>query len=399
MRVVVIGAGPAGTRCAERLAEAGMRVTLAGGEPGLPYNRVALSQYLSAELEEHALVTHAADRLAVLRIVHLPGCRALAIDRAAREVRMQDGAVLEYDRLVLALGAQPVRLSLPGADLPGVVTYRTLDDVQQMLRAAEAGGNAVVIGGGLLGLEAAAGLARRGMRVTVVHAVDRLMERQLDAGAADMLRARLDRMGVGAALSASTAAILGEGRVRGVALADGRTLPADLVVMAVGIRPEVALARTAGLAVGRGILVDDLMRTSDPAILAVGECAEHAGQCCGLVAPALAQAETAVHGILGGDTAYAAPVDAAALKVAGAPVWSAGSIDAEDSIVLADVEAGEYRRLLLRDDRLVGAVLYGEVGDAPWYLGLMRGGLPLGALRVALPFGPAFVPAGMEIGR
>jgi nitrite reductase (NADH) large subunit len=299
---------------------------------------------------------------------------------------------MAYGHLVLALGSQPVRLPFPGAHLPGVVMYRTLDDVNAMLAAAEAGGDAIVIGGGLLGLEAAYGLARRGMKVSVLHAVDRLMERQLDHAAADLLKRRMADYRIDTYLTAKTEIIEGDGHVTSVRLADGTVIPAKLVVMAVGIRPETTLAREAGLTVARGIVVDDAMRTSDPAILAIGECAEHQGACCGLVAPAFAQAETCARVIAGATIAYVAQADATALKVAGAGVWSAGAIDADgaEEIVFSDTEAGEYRKLLLRDDRLVGAMLYGETGDAHWYQSLIADGTPIDSLRAALPFGPAF---------
>lgn len=385
MRVVVVGAGPAGVRVAHGAAGQGLDVALLGAEPGTPYNRVALSNLLAGDVDEAGLMTPAA-----AGVDYRPGTRVAALDRGNRRVVLEGGGALAYDRLVLATGSRAVRLPLPGADLPGVLLYRTLADVRAMLDAAEAGGRAVVIGGGLLGLEAAAGLARRGMAVTVVHAVDRLMERQLDGGGAARLARRLAGQGVSLALAASTRAIAGTGRAEGVELADGRVLPADLIVMAVGIRPDTSLAQAAGLAVGRGVIVDDAVQTSDGAILAVGECAEHRGVCCGLAAPALAQADVAVATLLGQSAAYNPAEDPTALKVAGAAVWSAGEPVAADadSLTLDDEDLGCYRHLLLRGGRLVGAVLLGETGDAPWYLSLIRGGTDVSAMRHALPFGP-----------
>ncbi len=393
-RIVVVGAGPAGMRCAERLGGRGLAVTLIGAEAELPYNRVALSRFLAGEIAAPELITHDAATLAAAGITYLPGTLVTFIDREARRVLTDRHSPIGYGHLVLALGSQPVRLPFPGADLPGVVTYRTLDDVNAMLEAAEAGGDAIVIGGGLLGLEAAYGLAKRGMKVSVLHAVDRLMERQLDHAAAALLMRRMAEYRIDTYLTARTEAIEGDGRVQAVRLADGTMISASLVVMAVGIRPQAALAREAGLAVNRGIVVDDAMRTSDPAIFAIGECAEHQGACCGLVAPALAQAETCARVIAGATIAYAAEAEATALKVAGAGVWSAGRIDAEDAeeIILSDAEGGEYRKLLLHEDRLVGAVLYGETADAPWYQSLIANGTPMDGLRAALPFGPAFAP-------
>ncbi len=390
IRVVIVGAGPAGVRCAERLAaRAGVSVALVGAEPVHPYNRVALSQYLAGDLDEPALITHSPRQLADRGVAWRPGVRVVSIDRAGKAITLQDGERLPYDALVLATGARPVRLPVPGIDGPGVMAYRTLDDVRAMLAHAGTGGAAVVVGGGLLGLEAASGLARRGASVTILHAVDRLMERQLDAAAAALLRQRLERQGIAVLTGAKTAAI----EPGAVLLADGRRIPAGIVVMAVGIRPETTLAREAGLVVGRGVVVDASMRTGDPAVWAIGECAEHDGLCIGLVAPALEQAEVAAAAILGEARRYVAASDATALKVAGAGVWSAGEVEGDDAIVMEDADAGQYRRLLVRDGRLVGAMLYGEVADAPWYLRLIAQRQPIEAARAALPFGPAFAPA------
>lgn len=389
-RVHIVGAGPSGLRCAEHLARAGHDVCVIGAEPGLPYNRVALSQHLAGDVDEAALITHDSERLRELGILFRPNTKVLAIDTVGKRLDIDGGTSAQYETLVLALGSKAFRLPLPGADLPGVLMYRTLDDVLTMLGVAEGGGRAVVIGGGLLGLEAAVGLARRGMRVTILHGVDRLMERQLDHAAAALLTRRLESQGLSVELSAATVAIAGTTYATGVVLKDGRTIAADLVVMAVGIRPEVELAGSAGLLVERGIVVDDVMRTSDPSIYAIGECAQHDGHCCGLVAPAFAQAEIAARHICGEDVRYAPPADSTALKVAGAGVWSAGDIAAIDveALVYDDPESGEYRKFLLREHRLVGAMLYGETGEAPWYKSLL--GSDVSAMRDTLAFGRAY---------
>jgi nitrite reductase (NADH) large subunit len=386
MRVVIVGSGPAGVRVAERVAPV-HSVTLFGEELGVPYNRVALSQVLAGDAAEDDIATPAS-----VHARHRPERRVVEIDRAHRRVMTDQGDVVAYDRLVLATGADAVRLPLPGADQPHVVLYRTRRDVAQMLAAAEKGGEAVVIGGGLLGLEAAAGLARRGMGVTVLHAVDRVMERQLDHAGAALLQRRLRDQSIEVETEARTEEI----ETAHVRLSDGRRLPADLVVMAVGIRPRVDLARAAGLAVGRGVVVDDNMRTSDPAILAVGECAEHRGACVGLVAPALTQADTAASTILETGRHYRPVADAAALKVAGAPVWSGGAIDAECESIVFEDGAHAYRRLLVSGGRLVGAVMVGDTTDSAWYHKLIADGVELGALRAALPFGPAYADRGAE---
>lgn len=396
MRILVIGAGPAGTRCAMRIGErmAGAEITLAGAEAALPYDRVALSRLLAGECEVPALLTH---RIAVLRahgITYRPGTPIAALDRDARIAITARGERIAYDRVVLATGSRALRLPIPGTDLPGVRAYRDLDDVRAMLRAAEAGGHAVVIGGGLLGLEAAAGLAARGMNVTVVHAVDWPMERQLDAAAGALLTRRMGAKGIRFAMPASTTAIEGQGHVTGVRLSDGRLLPARFVVMAVGIRPDISLAQASGLPTNRGIVVDAAMRTADPDVQAIGECAEHEGRTIGLVAPAFEQAEVAAAALADGAAAWAPRADSAALKVSGTAVWSAGEIAAQDaeSITLRDEEEDHYRRLLLRDGRLVGAVLFGDTADAGFYMDLIASRRPVAPFRAALALGPAFVP-------
>jgi nitrite reductase (NADH) large subunit len=396
MRVLIVGAGPAGARCAERLAQRlpGAAVTLAGAEPALPYDRVGLGRLLGGEAAPEALITHTIPALREAGIAYRPATRIAALDRAAGVAVTATGERLGYDRLVLATGSQAVRLRLPGADLPGVFVYRSMADVLAIRRAAREARRAVVIGGGLLGLEAAAGLAALGLAVTVVHAVDWPMERQLDDGAGAMLAGVLGARRIRFAMPAQAAALDGAARVTALRLADGRRIPADLVVMAVGVRADTTLAAAAGLAVGRGVAVDDALRTADPAILAIGECAEHRGSVCGLVAPALAMAETAAAAIAGAETAYAPRPDPAALKVSGTAVWSAGEIAPADAeaITLRDAADGRYRRLWLRDGRLVGAVLFGDTADAPFYLRLIESGRPVAPMRRQLPFGPAYLP-------
>jgi nitrite reductase (NADH) large subunit len=376
-------------RVAERAAARGLRVILCSAEAALPYDRVALGRALSGEAEPAALITHGAARLRELGIAYRPATPIAALDRAARVAVTARGERIGYERLVFATGSRAVRLPLPGADLPGVFLYRSIDDVLAMRRAAQAAGHAIVIGGGLLGLEAAAGLAQRGLSVSVIHPLEWPMERQLDEGAGAMLAATLRARRIRLVLSAQCIAIEGEGRARHVRLADGRSLPGELVVMAVGVRAETTLAAAAGLAVARGIVVDDAMRTSDPEILAIGECAEHRGQVCGLVAPALAMAEVAAATLAGEAARYAPRPDAAALKVSGTSVWSAGEIAPPDAeaVTLRDPGEGHYRRLWLRGHRLVGAVLFGDVADAPYYLDLLASGRDTRPIREALAFG------------
>jgi nitrite reductase (NADH) large subunit len=395
MRVLVIGAGPAGTRCAERLAGRAA-VILAGAEAALPYDRVALGRVLSGEAGPGALITHDAVRLRELGIRYLASTRIVALDRVAGLARTARGEAIAFDRAVIATGSEAVRLALPGAGLPGVFVYRAMADVQAIRRHAASGQRAAVIGGGLLGLEAAAALSAIGMRVTVVHALGWPMERQLDPAAGALLAHQLGATRkLRFAMPAVTKAIEGEARVTGLRLADGGRIACDLVVMAVGVRPDVALAREAGLEVARGIVVDDAMRSSDPRILAIGECAEHDGQVCGLVAPALAMAEIAAATLAGEGALYAPRPDPAALKVSGIAVWSAGEVAPPDAeaVLLSDEEAGRYRRLWLRNGRLVGALLYGDTGDAPFYLDLIASGREVAPFRARLPFGAAYLDA------
>ena len=396
MRILVVGAGPAGTRCAVHAAQRvrGAEVTLLGAELALPYDRVALSKLLAGEAEIGDLITHPVVELAALQVRFRAGVAVAEIDRAAQVVTTRKGERLAYDRLVLATGSSAVRLPLPGAELPGVLAYRDLDDVRAMLRLAAEGRHAVVIGGGLLGLEAATGLAARGMKVTVVHAMGWPMDRQLDPEAGALLSTRLGRRGIRFIMPAATVALEGERHVQGVRLDDGRLLPASLVVMSVGIRPNVALARDAGLQVARGVVVDDAMRSSDAAIYAVGECTEHQGRLIGLVKPALEQAEVAAAALAGEAACWQPVPDSAALKVSGTAVWSAGEISAEtaEAIILRDEGAEEYRRLFLRDGRLVGAVLYGDTADAGYYMRLIAEQRVVGS-RAELALGSSFMDA------
>ncbi|WP_298643538.1 nitrite reductase large subunit NirB [uncultured Tistrella sp.] len=397
-RILIIGAGMAGTRLVQdlvALAPGACDITLIGAEPHAPYDRIMLSPVLAGEKTAAAIRLLDDDFLDRHGVSFLAGDAVTGIDRAARRVTTAAGRQLEYDRLVLATGSQPIRLPLPGAALKGVVTFRDLGDVDTMLALGRPGAPAVVIGGGLLGLEAAAGLAGRGMKVTVVHLAGHVMERQLDAEAGGMLADALAARGITTVTTANSRAILddGTGRVAGLELADGRVLPAELLVMAVGIRPETGLARAAGLEVGRGILVDDRLGTSDPAIAALGECVEFDGQCFGLVAPLYDQAKVLARALAGrpGD-GFAVRPTATRLKVSGVDVFSAGSLGGADAeeITLRDAARGSYRKLVIRDDRLDGVVMYGDVADGPWFFETMRKAEPLGALRDRLIFGPAF---------
>ena len=398
--LVVIGNGMAGCRAVEELLARDpgrYRVTIFGAEPHVNYDRIMLSSVLAGDKDFDAIVINEADWYRRHDIDLATSDPVEAIDRKTRTVTTRSGRTATYDRLLIATGSDPVILPLPGRDLDGVIGFRDLADVERMLAAARGGGEAVVIGGGLLGLEAAHGLALRGMRVTVVHLASNLMERQLDEAAGWLLKSNLEARGMNVLTGADTAEILGDARVEGVRLKDGRTLKADLVVMAVGIRPRVELARQAGLAVGRGIHVDDHMTTSDPRVLAVGECVEHRGQVHGLVAPLWEMCRALADGLIDRPTGYAGSVTSTRLKVSGVDVFSAGEFaggDGVQDIVLRDAVGGIYKRLSVRGDRLVGAVLYGDARDGGWYFDLIRRGEDISALRERLILGQALALGG-----
>jgi nitrite reductase (NADH) large subunit len=305
---------------------------------------------------------------------------------------MADGESLAFSKLVFATGSQPIRPALPGMALPGVITFRDINDIWTIWHRAGSGDRVVVIGGGLLGLEAAYGLAKAGARVTVLHLMDRLMERQLDAQAARMLQRAVEAMGIEVILNADTAEISGTSRVEGVTLKDGRTIEADAVVVAIGIRPSADLARDAGIAVKRGIVVDDTLETDVAGIHAIGECAEHRGVCYGLVEPAHEQARVLATRLSGRDARYAGSVLSTNLKVSGVNVFSVGDFlgaEGTEQIVLSDPGIGLYKKLVIADGRLVGAVLFGDTADGLWYFDLIRSGADIETMRDDLAFGRA----------
>jgi len=396
-KLVVIGNGMAAGRVLEELFERApgtYDVTIFGAEPRVNYNRIMLSPVLSGEKAYEDILIHDDAWYETNGIALHRGKQVVTIDRQAKRVLAADGTAAEYDQLLVATGSVPFVVPIPGATLPGVVTYRDLDDVEAMLAAARAGGRAVVIGGGLLGLEAAAGLKAQGMDVTVLHLMPTLMERQLDPSAGYLLQRAMEERGIAVRCKANTHAILGETRVTGVRLDDGTELPADLVVMAVGIRPNATLAKEAGLETNRGVLVGDDMRTSDPDIFAVGECVEHRGHCYGLVAPLYEMAKVAAAQLSGdGEAAYTGSVTATKLKVTGIDLFSAGDFsEAKDrqDIVLRDAARGIYKRVVLKDNRIVGAVLYGETADGSWFFDLLRKETDVSEMRDTLIFGQSY---------
>ena len=400
LRLVVIGNGMAGMRTVEEILERTphrFAISVFGAEPHPNYNRIMLSPVLAKEKSFADIVINTPEWYEQNGIELISSERVTHIDREAQVVTGERGTRRPYDMLLVATGSDPFIIPVPGRALPGVITFRDMADVDAMHAAAGRGGRAVVIGGGLLGLEAANGLALNGMDVTVLHLMPTLMERQLDAAAGAMLKTDLERRGMTVLLQANTKALHGTDRVEAVELADGTMLPADLVVMAVGIRPNTALARDAGLECKRGILVDDQMRTNDPAVFSVGECVEHQGQTYGLVAPLWDMAKVCADTMTGvAQSAYAGTVTGTRLKVTGIDMFSAGDFAAHEGteeVVFRDPARGVYRRLVLKDDRLVGAVLYGDAQDGGWYFGLLRDGEALGGLRETLIFGQAVAQA------
>jgi nitrite reductase (NADH) large subunit len=393
-RLVVIGAGMASGRMLEHLFDAGgdFDITLFNAEPRGNYNRLMLSPVLSGEKTYDQIVTHDADWYAAHGVDCRFGEAVVKIDRENRVVYSNMGGV-PYDALVIATGSAPFIIPVPGKDLPGVVTYRDLEDTNAMIAASGPGAKAVVIGGGLLGLEAAAGMAARGAEVTVIHLMGHLMERQLDPAAGYLLQKDLEQRGIRVHCKGATKAILGTDRVEAVLLEDGTVYDADLVCMAVGIRPEVRLANDAHLEVGRGITVDDQLRTSDPAIFALGECVEHDKQLFGLVAPLYDQAKVLAATLLGQNAAFKPVQTATKLKVTGVDLFSAGDFaDApgREDIVFRDPGRGVYKRLILEGDHLIGAVMYGDTSDGSWFFDLIKQGRDISDLRETLIFGPAF---------
>jgi nitrite reductase [NAD(P)H] large subunit len=394
--LVIVGNGMAAARLVDEVTQRApgrYAICVVGDEPSLAYNRVLLSSLLAGDVAAADVELKPRAWWEAKGVTLVYGRPAVDIDTRARQVRLKGGQKLGYAKLVLATGSEAIRLPLPGADLPGVMTFRTHADVDEMLRLARPGAPAVVIGGGLLGLEAAYGLKKAGADVTVVHLMDRLMERQIDARAGAMLKAAIEAQGIRVLLEAESAAIQGRRKVRGLRLADGRIIDAELVVMAAGIRPRAGLARLAEIEVKRGIVVDDQMQSSAAGIYAIGECAEHRGICYGLVEPAYEQARVLARHLAGEAAGYDGSLLSTNLKVSGVDVFSAGDFIGEagsEQILFSDAEEGVYRKLVVRDGRVAGAALVGDCSDALWYLDLMRSGAAVGAMRDGIVFGRAF---------
>jgi nitrite reductase (NADH) large subunit len=395
--LVIVGNGMAAARLVDELAKVALgryAIAVIGDEPRLAYNRVLLSSVLAGETTSQDIELRPAawwrDRGVTLKY----GCRATEIDMGRRELKIAGEESIQFSKLVLTTGSSALRLNVSGADLAGVHTFRDSRDVDLLLALAGHKKRVVVVGGGLLGLEAAYGLAKAGAPVTLVHLMDRLMERQLDAPAAALLKSLVELKGIEILLNANTARIHGGTRVEGVELVDGRRIDADAVIVAAGIRPNVGLAKEAGISVNRGVVVDDHLQTGAPDVFAIGECAEHRGICYGLVEPAYEQARVLARHLAGTDDSYAGSVVATNLKVSGVSVFSAGDfmgMEGSEQIVLSDINHGTYKKLVIAEGRLTGAVLIGDVGDALWYLELIRTRKAIAAIRTDMMFGRSLV--------
>ena len=391
--LVIVGNGMAAARLVDELAKVALgryAIAVIGEEPRLAYNRVLLSSVLAGETTSQDIELRPASWWSERGVTLKYGCRATAIDVGRRELKVAGGERIPFSKLVLTTGSSALRLNVPGADIAGVHTFRDSRDVDLLLALASRKQRVVVVGGGLLGLEAAYGLAKAGSPVTLIHLMDRLMERQLDAPAAALLKSLVERKGIEILLGANTARIVGETRVEGVELADGRRIDAEAVIFAAGIRPNTALAMEAGIAVNRGIVVDDHLQTDAADIFAIGECAEHRGICYGLVEPAYEQGRVLARYLSGREASYAGSTVATNLKVSGVSVFSAGDFmggEGSEAIVLTDINRGTYKKLVITNGRLIGAVLIGDVGDALWYLELIRTRQPTQRIRADMMFG------------
>ena len=398
MKLVLVGNGLAGMRCLEDLLDMApdrYEITVIGEEPWGNYNRIMLSPVLSGEKTIDDIMLHPHAWYADKGIRLFAGDLAVRIDRPRKHVYTEKGEVISYDRLILATGSKPFVPPIPGSDLKGVLSFRDIYAVNSMLDYCKTWKNAVVIGGGLLGLEAAYGLKQQGMNVTVLHLMDRIMDRQLDSKASQMLKTAIEQKGITILTAANTEGLIGEeGHVTQVKLKNGTVLDADLVVFAVGIRPTMALAQSAGLRCNRGVLVNDTMQTFDPSIYAVGECIEHRGQTFGLVEPLWGQAFIcASHLAEHGSLTFKAPTVPTQLKVSGCDVFSAGDFEPKEDfedIVLNDEKRQIYKRIIIQKDKVIGAVLFGDTEDGAWYAELIADQTPITSIRNKLLFGRDF---------
>ena len=403
-QLVVVGNGMAGVSCVEQILKQphNFDITIFGDETHVNYNRILLSLVLAGEKSAEDIIINDIDWYQTNDIRARLGVKIASIDRDKKVVIDENGGVTEYDKLILATGSSAFIPPIPGVDKKNVHVFRTLDDTRALLEKAQPGLKVAVIGGGLLGLEAARGLQVRGCEVTVVHLMETLMERQLDATGGDYLKRKIESLGIRVLLPQQTAALFGNGRVDGLRFASGEELEADLVVIAAGIRPNAELGRKAGLDVRRGIVVNDYMETSDPHIYSVGECTEHRGQTFGLVAPLFEQGRVLASTITGKrEAVFTGASPAAKLKIMGVDIFSAGSIDESapgvETVRYEDPSLGVYKKLLLKDNQLLGVILVGDIEDEHTYMDWMRSGTDLTPHRRQILFPPREADPGLEV--
>lgn len=393
-KLVVVGNGMAGMRTVEELLKRApdkYDITVYGAEPRVNYNRIMLSPLLAGEKSYDDIILNDWDWYTNNNITLNAGDPVISIHPQSKTLVAESGSTEKYDKLLLATGSDPIIIPVPGHKLDGVISFRDVSDVDTMMEVAKQKQNAVVIGGGLLGLEAAYGLSTLGMKVTVLHLAPHLMERQLDTAAGHLLQNELEARGINIITGADTSELVGTEHVEAVKLKDGQSFAADLVVMAVGIRPNISLAKSSDIACGRGILVDDNMVTSDDDILAVGECVEHRGMCYGLVAPIWDMAKALADTLAAADTkGFQGSLLSTKLKVTGVDLFSAGAFEGDDEtedIVFRDASRGVYKRIVLRDNKVDGLVLYGDTADGPWYFQMLKEATDVSEFRDTMIFG------------
>jgi nitrite reductase (NADH) large subunit len=395
-RLLIIGNGMASVRLVEtllRINPARFAITVVGAEPQAGYNRVLLSALLANDVTEQDIELRSRVWYDANGVDLITDNAVVSVDGSGKKATLQSGRLIDFDQCVFATGSNPIRLPIPGMDKKNVIAFRDLVDVAHMEDAAINAKSVAVIGGGLLGIEAAYGLAKRGAKVTLIHVMDRLMERQLDSAAATLVTKALTRKGVRVLLQKQTSAVTGDAAATGLAFSDGTSVEADLIVCAIGIKPNAALATTAGLDINRGIVVDDQMQASKPDFYAIGECAEHRGVAYGLVEPAYAQAEALALHLNNSDASFAGMVLATNLKVSGLPVFSAGQFMGGENlqtIRIEDKANRSYRKLVLDGQKLIGCIMVGNADDALWYLDLMRREVNVSNARYQLIHGRAF---------
>lgn len=397
LKLVVIGNGMAGMRTVDellQLAPERYQITVFGAEPHGNYNRIMLTPVLFGAKTIADIMIHDFDWYKKHRItLHCGADKAVVdVDRQQRRVIAKDGTCADYDMLLIATGSLPLMLDIPGRDSRGVLGFRDIADVETMIAAAADRRHAVILGGGLLGLEAANGLLQRGMQVSVVNRAGHLLNRQLDRQAASFLQQQLAAKGIDFHLGTTIQRIASAaGHIRAVELSNGQELPADLLVMSTGIKPNISLASRIGLACQQGIIVDDLMQTSDPRIFAVGECVQHRGELFGLVAPVYEQAKVCARQLAGrSDSAFKTLSSATMLKVTGIDLFSMGDFEGDadcQTLQLIDHALGIYKKIVLRGDTVIGVILYGDTSDNAWYLNLVKDKTPIAAIRDRLLFG------------